>query len=126
MKKLILALAATGMTATFSAPAAADPPSWAPAHGKRAKERASVYDSRGRYLEPRRISRNTRIWRGNDGRYYCRRDNGTTGMLIGAGVGALAGHELAGSGDKTLGAILGGVIGGALGKAIDSGDIKCR
>ena len=32
----------------------------------------------------------------------------------------------AGSGDKTLGAILGAVGGGLLGREIDKGDIKCR
>ena len=50
------------------------------------------------------VRNNTRVWRGNDGRYYCKRDNGTTGLLVGAGVGALLGHEVAGSGgDRTLG-----------------------
>ena len=113
MKKLALAFAAGTLALTgigTAAPAAADPPHWAPAHGKRAKDRA-IYDSRGRYYEPRRISRSDRMWRGDDGRYYCKRDNGTTGLVIGAGVGALAGHEIAGSGDRTLGAILGGAVG---------------
>jgi len=122
MKKTVLALTVAGFALT-SAPVLADPPPWAPAHGKRAQ---NVYDSRGYYIEPRRITRSDRIWRGKDGRYYCRRDNGTTGLLIGAAVGALAGHELAGSGDKTLGTILGAVGGGVLGRAIDRGDLKCR
>jgi len=112
MKKLALAFAASTMAVTgigTAAPALADPPSWAPAHGKRAKDRAR-YDSRGYYVQPQRITRSDRMWQGNDGRYYCKRDNGTTGLVIGAGVGALAGHELAGRGDRTLGAILGGAI----------------
>src|SRR3546814_3044083 len=50
-----------------SASAWADPPPWAPAHGKRAKDRA-LYDSYGRYYEPRRLSRDDRVWRGDDGR----------------------------------------------------------
>ena len=125
MKKTVLALAAATMAVT-AAPAMADPPDWAPAHGKRAKEHQRIYDSRGYYIQPRRITRDSYVWRGRDGRYYCRRDNGTTGLVIGAGVGALAGHELAGRGDKTLGALLGGVIGGVLGREIDKGDIKCR
>ena len=127
MKKHALALAAATMAVTgigMSAPAAADPPPWAPAHGKRAKDR--IYDSRGYYIEPRRISRNSYLWRGDDGRYYCKRDNGTTGLVIGAGVGALAGHELAGRGDKTLGALLGAAVGGVLGRAIDRGELQCR
>lgn len=85
-----------------------------------------VYDDRGYYVQPRRIGRNSYVWRGRDNRYYCRRDNGTTGLIIGAGVGALAGHEIAGRGDRTLGAILGGVIGGALGREIDRGGLQCR
>ncbi|AXK42873.1 MULTISPECIES: glycine zipper 2TM domain-containing protein [Erythrobacter] len=128
MKKLTVALAAGALAFTgigMAAPAAADPPAWAPAHGKRAKDRA-IYDSRGYYIEPRRISRADRMWRGGDGRYYCKRDNGTTGLVIGAGVGALAGHELAGRGDKTLGAILGGAVGAIVGREIDRGSLKCR
>ncbi|MBX7480910.1 glycine zipper 2TM domain-containing protein [Qipengyuania qiaonensis] len=128
MKRLTLAFAAGALAVTgigLAAPAAADPPSWAPAHGKRAKDRA-VYDSRGYYAEPRRITRSDRMWRGDDGRYYCRRDNGTTGLVIGAGVGALAGHEIAGSGDRTLGAILGGAVGAVVGREIDRGSLNCR
>lgn len=145
MKKTLLALAtaAATLTALPVAPVAADPPPWAPAHGRRAQDRyddrryddrryrdrrydSRYYDSRGRYLEPRRISRDSYVWRGNDGRYYCRRDNGTTGLIIGAGVGALAGHSIAGRGDRTLGAVLGGVLGGVLGREIDRGSIRCR
>lgn len=122
MKRTLLALTAAALMVP-AAPAAADPPPWAPAHGYREKK---MYDTRGRYLEPRRITYRDHVWRGRDGRYYCRRDNGTTGLIIGAGVGALAGHEIAGRGDRTLGAIVGGVAGGLLGRAIDRGDLRCR
>lgn len=125
MKKLALAIAAATLTIP-AAPALADPPAHAPAHGKRAKDRAAIYDANGYYISPRRISRDSRIWRGRDGKYYCKRDNGTTGLVIGAGVGALAGHELAGNGDKTLGVLLGAALGGVLGRAIDRGDLQCR
>ena len=129
MKKALTAFSIACLAIT-AAPAAADPPPWAPAHGKRAQQRDfhrdRIYDARGRYIEPRRIDRNSRVWRGRDGRYYCKRNNGTTGLIIGAGVGALAGHQIAGSGDRTLGAVLGGVLGGALGREIDRGRIQCR
>lgn len=83
------------------------------------------YGHRDRYYdEP--VYRDTRVWRGRDGRYYCRKENGTTGLLIGAGVGALAGNELAGRGDKTLGAILGAAGGAILGRAIDRSNSRCR
>lgn len=124
MRKFLMAIAAMGL-AVPAAPTLADPPPWAPAHGKRAKERR-YYDARGSYVEPHRLTRSDRIWRDRDGRYRCRRDNGTTGFVIGAAVGGLAGHEIARDGDKTLGTILGAVGGGLLGRAIDRGDLKCR
>lgn len=122
MRKTILALTLAAF-AMPAAPVLADPPPWAPAHGKRAKHR---YDSRGYYAEPVRLRRTDRIWRDGDGRYRCRRDNGTTGLVIGAAVGGLAGHEIAGKGDKALGTVLGAIGGGLLGSAIDRGDLKCR
>lgn len=71
------------------------------------------------------VRSNTRVWRGNDNRYYCRRDDGTTGLLVGAGVGALLGHEVAGRGDRTLGALLGGAAGALLGRTIDRSSTRC-
>lgn len=126
MKTVALAFAAATLTLTGLAatPALADSPAHAKAYGKRAKER--IYDDRGRYLQPRRIDRDDRVWRGDDGRYYCKRDNGTTGLIIGAGVGALAGHEIAGRGDKTLGAIIGSAAGALIGREIDRGSLQCR
>lgn len=68
------------------------------------------------------------VWQGRDGRYYCRRENGTTGLLIGAAVGGLVGHEVAGRrGDRTLGVVLGAAGGALLGRAIDkSSGARCR
>lgn len=76
------------------------------------------------YGEP--VYRDTRIWRGRDGQYYCRRENGTTGLLIGAAVGGLIGNEVAGRGDRTLGAILGAAGGAILGRSIDRSNSRCR
>ncbi len=123
--KRILAAAMVAALAVPTSPAFADPPHWAPAHGKRAKDR-SLYDAHGRYYEPRRLAHNDHIWRGDDGRYHCRRDNGTTGLIIGAAVGALVGRELDGGRDRTLGTIIGAAGGGLLGRAIDRGELKCR
>jgi len=122
MRKMILALTLAAVAMPV-APVLADPPPWAPAHGHRYKHR---YDSRGYYAEPVRLTRRDRIWRDRDGRYRCHRDNGTTGFVIGAAVGGLAGHEIARDGDKTLGTVLGAIGGGLLGRAIDRGDLKCR
>ncbi len=141
MRKTIM-IAAAAILAIPAAPAAADPPRWAPAHGYRDNDRhwddddddrrydrreyRRVYDDRGRYIEPRRISRNDRVWRGDDGRYHCRRDNGTTGLIIGAAGGALIGREVDSRGDRTVGTILGAAIGGLLGREIDRGGARCR
>jgi len=124
MRKMILALT-LGAMAVPAAPVFADPPRWAPAHGHRAKAH-NTYDRYGRYNEPRRLTRNDRVWRGRDGRYYCKRDNGTTGLIIGAAAGALLGRELDGGRDRTLGTILGAAGGGLLGREIDRGGLKCR
>lgn len=83
------------------------------------------YGNRSYYGEP--IYANTRTWRGEDGRYYCRRDNGTTGLVIGAAVGGMIGNEMAGRrGDRTLGVILGAAGGALLGREIDRGGSRCR
>jgi len=78
----------------------------------------------GRYRE-RRLGRDDRIYRGGDGRYYCRRNDGTTGLVIGGAVGALVGHELDGGRDHTVGTILGAAGGALLGREIDRSHLKC-
>lgn len=112
-----------------------DPPRHARAYGRRDRDRRHyrdrryrdrVYDDRGRYYEPRRLRRSDRVWRGRDGRYYCERDNGTTGLIIGAGVGALAGRAIDTRGDRTVGTLLGAIAGGLLGREIDRGELRCR
>ena len=59
-------------------------------------------------------------WRGNDGRMRCRKSNGTTGMIVGAAGGALAGRAIDTRGERTTGTLLGAVAGGVIGKSIDS------
>lgn len=77
------------------------------------------------YGEP--VYRDTRVWQGRDGRHYCRRKDGTTGLIIGGAAGALLGREVAGRrGDRTLGAILGAAGGALLGREIDRGGSRCR
>jgi hypothetical protein len=66
------------------------------------------------------------VWRGHDGRYYCRRNDGTTGLLIGGAVGGLIGHGIASGGDPTLGTILGVAGGALLGREIDRSGSRCN
>lgn len=77
---------------------------------------------RGNYRE-RRLGRNDQIFRGRDGRAYCRRSDGTTGLVIGGVAGAVLANLVGG---KTLGTIAGGAGGALLGREIDRGKVKCR
>lgn len=83
---------------------------------------ASRYDDR-RYNERRHNG--TRVWQDRNGRYYCERKDGTTGMIIGGALGALLGREVDGGRDRTLGTILGAAGGAILGKEVAKGD-NCR
>jgi Ni/Co efflux regulator RcnB len=91
---------------------------------------ADDYYRDGRYYRERQLASNDRIYQGRDGRYYCRRNDGTTGLIIGAGAGALVGHSLDGGRSSMLGTIIGAVAGGAIGREVDRGssrnDLRCR
>lgn len=81
-------------------------------------------NQRAYYGEP--VYRDTRTWRGRDGRYYCRKKDGTTGLIIGGAAGALLGREIDGGYDRTLGTVLGAAGGALLGREIDRGGSRCR
>lgn len=67
-----------------------------------------------------------RYWRGNDGRYRCKKSNGTTGLLIGGVAGALAGRAIDTRGDRTLGTVLGAAGGAVLGREVERGTSRPR
>jgi hypothetical protein len=75
--------------------------------------------------EPYALGPDDYVYRGQDGRYYCKRHDGTVGLVVGAGVGALLGNLIAPRGSKTLGTILGGAAGGAVGYSADR-DVRCQ
>ena len=78
---------------------------------------------RGRYYgEP--VYRHTRVWRGRDGRVYCRKNDGTTGLIVGGALGAILGREIDTRDDRTLGTILGAAGGAIVGRELDRG--RCR
>jgi len=76
--------------------------------------------------QPRVVTRGDRIYRGSDGRYYCRRDDGTAGLIVGALGGGVLGNIIAPGGSELLGTILGAGAGAAIGREIDRGDVQCR
>ena len=65
-------------------------------------------------------------WRGADGRMYCRKSNGTTGLVVGGAAGALAGREIAGRGSRTTGTVLGAAVGALLGRHVQRNVINTR
>lgn len=87
---------------------------------------ASRYYRNGPNYGERRLGRNDRVYRGSDNRYYCRRSDGTTGLIVGAVAGGLLGSAVAGRGSSTLGALLGAGGGALLGQSIDRGNVRCR
>lgn len=112
MRNVTLAIAAT----TMALPVAVAVPV-APTSSYSAAEAAAQRDYRGR------------TWRGRDGRTYCRKSNGTTGLLVGGAAGALAGRAIDGGRDKTTGTILGAAAGALLGRHVDRStgrDRYCR
>ncbi|KZD02365.1 MULTISPECIES: RT0821/Lpp0805 family surface protein [unclassified Thalassospira] len=121
MKRIILLVAAFGLTLPFAAPAPvkADPPSWAPAHGYRAKQHKG---------HKRNYSRHGNELFVSDGGFLrCNRD--VVGAIIGGGTGAVLGSTIGkGSGrDAAMigGAILGMLSGYSIGQSLDQGDLAC-
>ena len=80
----------------------------------------SNYDRNGYYNGP--------TWRGRDGRYHCRRSNGTTGLLIGGAAGALVGRSIDGGRNRTTGTISAPSRGALVGREIQrsSSGRRCR
>ena len=72
------------------------------------------------------VKRDDRIYRGRDGRYYCRRSDGTTGLIVGGAAGAALGAAIAPGGSELVGALIGGAAGAAVGSSVDAGEIRCR
>ena len=135
--KTALALAASGMAVTavpasavdFHAPgynAAPVEDGWNRNRRDRYRDRYDDrgYSQQGNYGEP--VYRETRVWRGEDGRTYCRKKNGTTGLIIGAAGGALLGREIDGGRNRTLGTILGAAAGALIGREVDGHGTRCR
>jgi hypothetical protein len=92
----------------------------------RRSDRREWRDDRREWERERRLDRNDRVWRDNDGRYRCRRSDGTTGLVVGAVGGALLGRTIDTRGDRSLGTLLGAIGGGLLGREVDRGEARCR
>ena len=107
MRKILFAVAATTMAvpATMALPTDS-------------AEAQSRYYRNGQYYGP--------TWRGDDGRYYCKKKDGTVGLIVGGAAGALLGREIAGRGDRDVGTILGAAAGALIGREVERGMARRR
>lgn len=101
MRNFMLALAAASLMAPVGA-------TWSQ-HGISVGKSEAEAQRRHKYRE----------WRGRDGRRYCRKPNGTTGLVVGGVAGALVGRTIDTRGDRTLGTLLGAGAGALAGREIE-------
>ena len=87
---------------------------------------ADQYYRDGPNYRERQLADDDRVYVGRDGRYYCRRNDGSTGLIVGGIAGGALGAAIAPGGSGLLGAIIGGVGGAAAGQAIDKSSVRCR
>jgi len=105
--------------------------SWSGGYGSDYSYRTD-YDARRYYRDgpqyrERRLSAQDEVYRGSDGRYYCKRSDGTTGLIVGGIAGGVAGNLIDGGHDRVAGTLIGGALGALAGKAIEqNGDVRCR
>ncbi|MDH3472490.1 MAG: RT0821/Lpp0805 family surface protein [Rhodospirillales bacterium] len=121
-KALVAALIALFASLWTLEPAFADPPSWAPAHGYRAKHKQKYeYKAQKQYYEPVYAA----PYDLDVG--HCNRT--LLGGVLGGATGAAIGSQI-GSGDERTAAIIGGTIigilvGGSIGQHMDMIDQNC-
>jgi uncharacterized protein YcfJ len=60
-----------------------------------------------------------KTWYDSQGRLRCRRNNGTTGLIVGAAGGALIGRAIDTHGSRATGTILGAAAGALLGREVE-------
>lgn len=94
---------------------------------------ASRYYRDGSNYQERELATNDRVYRGTDGRYYCKRNDGTTGLIVGGVGGAVLGNVIDGGRSRGVGTILGAIGGALAGRAVQRGgtgsstnSVRCR
>jgi outer membrane lipoprotein SlyB len=78
------------------------------------------------YRHSHQVSNGVQYWEGQDGRYYCKRSNGTVGMLVGGAAGALVGRAIDTNGSRATGTIVGAAAGALLGREVQKSRARAR
>ena len=108
---------------------------WQRRDGNDTSRFATTYDASRYYRDDpryaeRRLTDQDEVYRGSDGRYYCKRSDGTTGHIVGAIGGGVLGNVIDGGSNRVGGTLIGGALGALLGRTIDrsssTDDIRCR
>ena len=88
----------------------------------------SRYYRSGTQYQERALRADERVYSGNDGRYYCRRSDGTTGLIVGGAAGGILGNVIDGGRSRIVGTLLGGAVGALAGRAVDQNNsqVRCR
>jgi hypothetical protein len=76
-------------------------------------------DYRAGSYQPYQMSASDQAYRGSDGRYYCKRKDGSTGLILGAAGGGILGNVIDGGRNRIAGTLIGGALGALAGKSID-------
>jgi uncharacterized protein YcfJ len=67
-----------------------------------------------------------KVWKDSQGRYRCKRPDGTTGLIVGGAAGALVGRAVDTKGERATGTILGAAAGALLGRSVERSRTRCR
>ena len=104
-----------------------------PPGGNYDRDYATDYDASRYYrddtrYQERRLSDQDMVYRGSDGRYYCKRNDGTTGLIVGGVAGGLLGNVIDGGRHRTGGTLIGGALGALMGRSVEQSqqDVRCR
>ena len=138
MKKVMIALSAAAVTLPAMMPAPVEAQAWR--RYNRDWRQVQAYDYNryepgyhayypDRYYRPGPVyvmGRGDRIYRGHDGRFYCRRHDGSTGLIVGAALGGLLGNSIGYGQSRAISTIIGAGAGAAIGSSIDRGRLRCR
>jgi hypothetical protein len=92
----------------------------------RSVDRDYRYDNRYPAYRGASVNGSSPYWWGSNGQVQCRRQDGTTGLVVGALAGGTLGNVIAREGDKRLGSVIGGTLGAVLGNELARGNVRCR